>query len=167
MIIHFLGALQDDGLIIKESKHNISVITIVRYADLVLSYEEDDRRSQKGDNPGNNLYVGKGDNPRDNLDAGIGDNLSQDLSIEKSAIYNHSSCPEGNNLGNNLHIETGDNLGNNLDSPKGDNLGDNLKKKSEIKEKIGKKERNKERKKKIVILFHACARGICRDFEKG
>lgn len=117
MILNFFELLQSDGYIIKESSHNISVITIVHYFASNNYVQED-----------NLLY-----NPLYSESKNY-DNTKDDLrnNYENSPEYDLSDNPENN------HEDSPDNNHR-------DNSNDNIEKKSEEKEKIEKKEIKKER----------------------
>lgn len=117
MILNFFELLQSDGYIIKESSHNISVITIVHYFASNNYVQED-----------NLLYESLYSESKNY------DSTKDDLS------NNHEGSPEYG-LGDNPENNHEDSPGNNHR----DNSNDNIEKKSEEKEIIEKKEIKKER----------------------
>ena len=118
MILHFFDLLQTDGYIIKESSHNVSIITVMAYYE--SSFEQD-----KGDNL-----------------------LQQEIDSKSTTCNQNESnlgnCL-GNNHGNTFGDDIEDDYGNDLEDILGNDDGENPQKKSDIKENIEKKEIKKER----------------------
>lgn len=119
MILNFLDLLQSDGYIIKESSHNISIITVVHYFAMSASSQEKK------------------------------DNLVCDSSFSNSLIYKSKLDSLEDNPEYDLEDNPKDIFEDNLDNnPRNDleNISENnLEKKSEEKENIVKKESKKER----------------------
>ena len=115
MIIRFLHLLEEDGLICKESSHNVSIITILFHAGF-------------GDNHENNPK----DNPRDNHENNHENNLVQSYNSDKYRKCGEQINNPRDNHENNHEDNPRDNHENNpKDNPRDTNIKRKIEKKEE------------------------------------